>query len=242
MKISDFSRKRINLNSLFSLQTYMHPISGARLYLSHSTRPFIDEFDVKYINPFFIFWVMPDRKSVNQYIVCDSLSEAQDRYSRMLDHKILPDCSEYKRDYQKQKIYRFDTEMMKGSAKYTLPQMKRLVGVICDEFKFAATGVDYMPREKGSKIRAFARTDVNEVCMQNRNMSIVLHEMAHIINGRIAGDVWMDHGPSFSRVYMYLLERYMHFPPLYLEEMAAKMMIDVTKPEDFKGFQHFFPR
>lgn len=224
--------KRVRLNTLFDIQSHMHVLSGARLKLAHKTKPFVDEHGVKHVSPYFVFWTPPAQKSISAYSIFDQEEAAREAYERLKDGSAPPKTRRFLHDYQEDQVIDFNNTVSRGSAKYTLPQMQKLTRQITEEFRMVATKIDYEPPNKDDPFWGLADTDLNEVLMKTRKLSIVLHELGHIVDTQIFGNDWVDHSPSFMLAYILLLERYMHFPRLTLEEMAKKHDLDVAKKQD----------
>ena len=231
------SKKRIALDSLYDIDVHMHPITGARLKLANKTSPFIDEEGNKFASPFFVFWAPADQKTITQYELTADFAAATSAYKQMKKDNAPPKEFPFSRDYQEDKIVEFNTWVSRGSAKYNLPQMQNLTAQIVADFNMAAVDTDYKPDSEDNKLLGYAITSLNEIMMRTRDMSILLHEMAHIIDTHVCGNDGINHGPSFMRVYMTLLSRYMHFPIFQLEEKAQKLGIDVADINDLRTFK-----
>jgi hypothetical protein len=67
--------------------------------------------------------------------------------------------------------------------------------------------------------------------MKHKELSAVIHEIAHAIDMQNNGNKWGSHGPSFVRTLITLAARYQYWhAPEALEEKARAMGIAIAPP------------
>jgi hypothetical protein len=220
---------KVNIDfDIHCLKTFEHGVSGAKLYLAE---PFSDIKDNKgkiRKNSYVVLWAAPWQKNVRDYEVYSSKEKAQDAFNKH-KKKGPPLTSALQRDFQVSKVYGWEAETLhKRSPKLTPEQMHQVVKKISNDFNIVAPKVRYKKPNPNHEYPA-SYYHLNQILMQHKELSFVIHEVAHAIDHKLNKNEWSDHGPSFVRTLIRLAERYQYWHnPKELEESATRAGIKIA--------------
>lgn len=205
------ARRRLDSLHLFARTT--HAVSGARLLLAR------DRTDGTYI----VAWVAPWQRSITDYKKTDRLGEARALYHVMAlqDPPVTPTLT---RDWQRNRLYAWEEEAIdKASPDIAPALMQNIADRISRDFNLhAAPTVTHRDPRKGDAPISYYYSNRNSIRMTHRQISAVIHEMAHAVDEQIYGNKWSAHGPSFVRTLIMLAERYQFWLDPEKLETSAK--------------------
>ena len=212
------ARRRLDSLTIFARTT--HAVSGARLLLAR------DRAEGTYI----VAWVAPWQRSITDYRTTGKLAEARALYHDMAqnDPPVTPSLT---RDWQRNRLYAWEETALDAASPDIAPaQMQNIADRIARDFNLAAAPtVTYRAPRKGDNPISYFYPGNNSIRMTHRQISAVIHEMAHAVDQKIYGNKWADHGPSFVRTLIMLAERYQFWlDPEKLEQSAKEAGLAVA--------------
>jgi hypothetical protein len=225
----DDAHRNVRLDRAHVIREHMHALSGARLRVSVIPRDFKNEVGQVLIEPLLVSWSSARQKTISRYFITEDKGLAFEVFDDQKSRNTPPNRPYFKRDYQEEEVVSFSAKLAKNAGRYSVSQMQNLTKKIAQEFNMIAPLVEHRrPEAEEENYYGFAISELNKILMHTPNMAYVLHEHGHIIDDKIAGNTWVDHGPSFVRIFMFLAQRYMHFSPLQMEFMARECHLDVA--------------
>jgi|GEM_PF-5705621 len=216
---------KLHLNkNLTILDSYRHELSGARLILACN-----EEHDESL---FIIAWVAPWQKTIKNYNSFKSELAALTAFSR--DKATQPPITtEIARDWQHSKVSNWEQKFVdKNDAKLSIQQIENVIRLISKDFNLPHE----IKLQHSKNLKANIATydhKIRTITFGNiSRLGDILHEMSHCIDADINGNNqgnWSDHGPSFMRTYLVLLDKYKHWDTLkYLENSARKAGVRIA--------------
>lgn len=137
----------------------------------------------------------------------------------------------FKEDSQVQKEYGWESRFRLTTKKLNLQQMREVTTSLSEIFNMAAPVVEL--KEKKKKIYAEAVLSENRINMYRKNLAILLHEFAHLVNDQINQDKWAWHGPGFVRTYLSILSLFPEVGDVnYFEELARDQGLLIANDND----------
>lgn len=212
------ARRRLESLTIFARTT--HAVSGARLLLAR------DRADGTYI----VAWIAPWQRSVTDYRSADKLAEARVLYQALAagEPPVTPSLT---RDWQRNRLYAWEEEALdKASPDIAPALMQNIADRIARDFNLAAAPtISFHAPRKGDRPISYFYSGNNSIRMTHRQISAVIHEMAHAVDEKIYGNRWAAHGPSFVRTLIMLAERYQFWlDPEKLEASAREAGLAVA--------------
>lgn len=206
------TRRRLDSLTIFARTT--HAVSGASLLLAR------DKADGAYI----VAWVAPWQRTIRDCQTTDKLADARAAYHAMAaaEPPVTPTLT---RDWQRNRLYAWEEHALDAASPDIAPAlMQNIADRIARDFNLAAAPtVTFHPPRKGDNPVSYFYSEKNSIRMTHRQISAVIHEMAHAVDQKIYGNKWTDHGPSFVRTLIMLAERYQFWlDPEKLEESAKE--------------------
>ena len=156
-----------------------------------------------------------------------------------------PETPSLQRDWQQSKEYRWEYEALyKSSPRISIEQMERVVRRISDDFNIAAPTIRYRkPHPTHKNPSSSYDSDLDKILMKHKEMSFVIHELAHAIDEKINGNKWSAHSPSFVRTVIHLAERYQFWhDPKVLEAKAIELGLQIAPESSLPALPPSFPR
>lgn len=130
-----------------------------------------------------------------------------------------------KTDPQCQSLYQWEDDWLLWNRNtHSLPVLRKIIRVVCKLYKVTAPAVSghknkqysyYLPGRHSISLQGGKKHRYG-----GRNPATALHEAAHHIAGQLHGKTIQDHGPTFLRIYLDLLERARVAPRIALEATA----------------------
>lgn len=203
-------RRRIDSLTIFARTT--HAVSGARLYLAR------DKGDGAYI----VAWAAPWQRSITDYHKVEKLAAARALYDVMVKED-PPTTPALCRDWQRNRLYAWEEDAIDAASPDIHPAlMQNIADRIARDFNLAAAPtVTYRAPRKGDKPISYFFPGDNSIRMTHKQISAVIHEMAHAVDEKLYGNQWAAHGPSFVRTLIMLAEKYQFWlDPEKLEQSA----------------------
>lgn len=200
-------------------RTHVHWLSGARLILA-CTKDKKDGGEKKWI----VAWAGHWQKTLKDYDTFDGKDSAGLIFAAKKEAS-PPKIPALMRDWQRGKVYEWETKTFYGgSPKLTPGQMKHVVRRISEDFNMVAPRIHYKKPHPGHKDpTSYYYGHLNKILMRHKELSLVFHEVAHAIDGKLSGNKWSDHGPSYVRTLIRLAERYQIWhDPEKLEQSAIE--------------------
>ena len=216
--------RRLHLDKdLEILRTHGHEISGARLILARNKN--------SEIHPFITAWVAPWQKTIRDFIRHDSEAGAVANFEAKRESD-PPVTTDLKRDWQKSAVYGWEEATIRRHDSELSPDhLNNVVARVAKEFNLTSVPT-ISAQKKRLQFLADYNNEKNHIRIHNGHrqwrLSYVLHEMAHAIDARNNGNIWSDHGPSFMRTLLTVVERYKFWhgaEELEQPANAAKLMI-----------------
>jgi hypothetical protein len=230
------AKKKLRLGEFKPLAQFDHVFSGARLILARKAHK--DGAAPSYI----VAWVAPWQKSITEYDVFASAADARAAFAERKT-KQPPATPSLTRDFQVSRVYKWEEENIDStSVKITPEQMRRVVTRIAQDFNMAAPKLTHREPRARKYITSHYHIDEHSIEMQHKNLSAVLHELAHAIDISVNGNKWAHHGPSFVRTLIRLADKYQFWhDPQELEESAKAAGILVAPESAVPGLPQAKP-
>ncbi|MCD8566799.1 MAG: hypothetical protein LRY36_02635 [Alphaproteobacteria bacterium] len=195
------------------LRRFFHAPSGAHLVLAR-----VDDYarlDPRPEHPFILAWVAAWQKTVRDYHSVPTKKGASRHFNRMSREK-LPRTCHLMRDFQREAVYRWETKHINASNKNRYMSRKaihKLARSVSRDFGIEPPEVVFV---KGAdkkamdakNIAAYYDPRTHKIELNDRRISVVLHELAHAVNRRSNEMIGVCHGPGFVRIQLYLAQKY----------------------------------
>lgn len=211
------SRRRLHLDDdLTVISECRHEISGARLILARN--------NVSEAHPFVTAWVAPWQKTIRDF----TLHETQEAAAAWFDMKRdsePPVTADLKRDWLQNTVYGWEGKTIRRhDSALSREHMKKIAECVSKDFNLVSVPT-ISARKKQNRNLADYNDEKNHIRVHNGQwrLSYVLHELAHAIDGRVNGNKWAAHGPSFMRTLLIVVEKYKYWHDAQnLEDLAVK--------------------
>lgn len=204
-RVSAIMSARLHLEKdLLILQEHRHALSGARLILAREEKR-------GKIN-FITAWVAPWQRTIRDFTRHSSEDLAISCFEELknADPPVTPSL---KRDWQQGAVYKWEEKTIRRhDSDLSREHMKKIVSLVAKEFNLA-TVPEISARKKHLQWLADYNDETHSIRVHNGRwrLSYVLHEMAHAIDTKLNGNKWADHGPSFMRTLLAVIEKYKYW-------------------------------
>lgn len=211
------------------LATHTHPLSGAQLMLAR-----LDKKPYPVQGRYVTGWALPGEEILWYYRNFQTEQQARGFFKECRKSG-PPARGDFLYDGQVNQIYEWQRHFQYGSQALSLTQMQTLTHKLSDIFNMNAPTVLYKPQAKKT-IHAEAVLAENTIKMYRPHLSMLLHEMAHLVNDQINQDRWAWHGPGFMRTYLSLLSLFPQIAgPKNIEMLATDAGIAIAPAEVVKS-------
>lgn len=199
------TRRRLRLDKdLEIVAERRHDLSGARLILAREKAAPGEAFVTA--------WVAPWQRTIRDYVRHGSEAGATADFDRKkeIEPPVTPALT---RDWQQGAVYDWENRTINRHDSALSPEhMDKIAAKVAEEFNLAAAPtVD--ARSKRLQWLADYDDDKHHIRVHNGQwrLSYVLHELAHAVDSKVNGNKWADHGPSFVRTLLMIVERYKYW-------------------------------
>lgn len=209
-----------------------HEVSGARLILAHE-RDATGE-------TFVTAWVAPWQRTIRDYVRHGSEAGAQADFQRKKGNE-PPVTSALRRDWQVSAFYNWENITICRHDSYLTPEhMQKVAKHVAQDFNLEAVPVISARKNRLRSSLADYSEDRDEIRVRQRmwRLSYVLHELAHAIDVKVNGNKWSDHGPSYARTLLTVVEKYKYWHDAEnLEKSAADAGISIAPADSLPNLQ-----
>jgi hypothetical protein len=204
------------------IQARDHAMTGSRLVLVRVVEP-------KSIG-WTACWMAPWQRTLPRDARRMTEPAARKAYDSMAA-KPPPAAAHLRQDWQRDRLYQWESHFLKGSATLDLTQMKRVVRRISDDFNMAAPTVQFSKAKPGDETLAYYLSDRHHIEMHVRSLHYLLHELAHAVDSKVNGNILADHGPSYVRTLMTMIGHYTFQSQRDMDKKAQEIGLHVA-PKD----------
>lgn len=231
-QFNSFSRGKLNLEQdLNILYQYDHAVSGAKLIMAETKAVYGAGKDK---SPRYILaWVGAEAEDIEIYRYFKDKKKAFNQYSQSTS-KPPPTREDILHDWQQQRVYDWEEEQFgKLLSQITPEMMQRAADRITEDFNIESMDVSYKKAHGNSHYEwNFYVPDSHSIEMESNHLETTLHEIAHAIDGKANHNKWADHGPSFVRTLITLLDNYLFMDAEKLAQSAKEAGIMVADRKD----------
>lgn len=203
-----------------------HPLSGARLVVARIERK---PYPVQ--GRFVTGWIPADSETIWFYKNFETENKARKAF-KDAQQDGPPLHRDFRQDPQVNDVYAWQDHFQYYSPQLTQPEMEKVCGKLAAIFNMEAPRVIYKPQPKKT-VHAEAILDRNEIRMYRPYLSMLVHEMAHLINDQVNRDKWSWHGPGFMRTYLSVLSLFAQISgKMDIEARARAQAIEIADSKE----------
>lgn len=212
--------KKLNLDKdLVPLDTYTHPVSGARLIRA--------AYDNKGETGYVVAWAAPWQKTIGDYQYRKTEAGSENLFRRMKKQG-PPDTPALRRDWQRAMVYGWQEDHIEPDTTIlNEAEMREVVKSVAADFNIKAPTFKYEEPRDPENVESWYYKR-HHILMRHQQLCFLLHEMAHAIDEKLNKNAWSDHGPSFVRTMIEVAVRFHGADREKLESTAAKEGIMVA--------------
>lgn len=232
---NSFSRGKLSLEQdLKILYEYTHPISAARLIMAETNAKYGNDKDK---SPRYILaWVGAEQDDVEIYRYFKDKKKAFNQYTATAQ-KPPPTREDILHDWQQQRVYDWEeTQFGHMLSNLGAEQMQRAADKIAEDFNIDRIKISQeKPHGNSHFTYNYYYPGDHSITLEDKHIETLFHEVAHAIDGKANHNKWADHGPSFVRTLITVMDKYLFFDPDKLEASAKEAGLHVAPRDALPG-------
>lgn len=168
-------------------------------------------------------WVAPWQRTISNYTLHKTQENATAWFEMEKDED-PPLTPAMKRDWQRSLVYGWEDKTIRHhDSTLSRDHMNKIAERVSADFNLASVPT-ISARKERHRFLADYDGEKNHIRVHGQwRLSYILHELAHAIDEKINGNHWADHGPSFMRTLLIVVEKYKYWHDAQnLEGLAVK--------------------